>query len=207
MDFAELRKKVAKASTRRVLLQEQLEAQQKELILRKERVVGVEEVLQVFQTASTKIQEKLRFQVTDIVQTAVDTVFPGRYIFCMEFSTKNNRTFTSIYLERDGLRMDPMTCNGGGVGDLVALGLRMACWTIGRTANTLIMDEPYKNLSANFRPIMGEILKTLSKRLGLQVILVTHDAEIINIADRVFHLTLKHDPEIRDDRTYLKGVA
>ena len=141
-----------KALVRRDLLKGQLEALESGLLAKKARLVAVEEAQAILQAAAKETQEQLRFQVTDIVQTAVDTIFPGKYRFCVDFEPKRGKTEASIYLEQDGLRMDPMDSNGGGVGDIIALGLRMACWTIGRTDNVLIMDEPYKNLSAGFRP-------------------------------------------------------
>lgn len=182
---------VTRLDATRELLWQQLTDAKADLARMQAHSAAVEEVIALLQTVSRQTQDQLRYQVEDIVQTAIDTVFPGRYQFRMVFEDRNNRTAASIYLEQDGLRMDPMDSNGGGVGDLVALGLRMACWTIGRTDNVLIMDEPYKNLSANFRPVMVEILRNLSRRLGLQIILVTHDPEIIAVADRTFTLALR----------------
>lgn len=182
-----------KVIVRREVLMSDLERKESERKRHAERLEAVEAVQAVLQQAAQETQEQLRYQLTDIVQSTIDTVFPGRYKFCIEFDVSRGKSSASMYLEKNGLRLDPMVSNGGGVGDLVALGLRMACWVIGRTDNVLIMDEPYKNLSANFRPIMGEILKNLSRRLGLQIILVTHDTEIISNADKVFTLGLKGD--------------
>jgi DNA repair exonuclease SbcCD ATPase subunit len=75
--------------------------------------------------------------------------------------------------------------------DLVAFGLRISAWTLERKNNTIWLDEPFKYLSEELKPLAGEILKELSTRLGVQFIIVTHDSSIIEVADTVINVSKK----------------
>lgn len=85
-------------------------------------------------------------------------------------------------------KFNPIDENGGGVVDIVSFALRIALWNIkkGKKLNALILDEPFRFISEDLRYKAGEILKQLSEKLKLQFIIVTHDPNIIEIADRSF---------------------
>lgn len=152
---------------------------------------GIEEAQALIQQTAKETQEQLRYHVEDLVQSAIDTCFPGQYDFFLSFEIKRGRTEAEIYLEREGERINPMDSSGGGVVDIVAFALRLACWSLSRTDPVIVLDEPFKFLSADIRPLAGEILKTLSEKLGLQIIMVTHDSVMIDVSDRVFEVKLK----------------
>jgi DNA repair exonuclease SbcCD ATPase subunit len=51
---------------------------------------------------------------------------------------------------------------------------------------TIVLDEPFKHLSQDLRPKAAEMLKEISSKLGLQIIMVTHDVDLVEAADRLF---------------------
>jgi hypothetical protein len=143
----------------------------------------------IIQVTAKETQENLRHHIEDIVELALDTCFPDVYSFVLEFETKRGRTEAGMYLVDNGVRIDPMDAAGGGVVDIISFALRIAAWTLSKTDNVIVLDEPFKFLSVNLRPLAGEILKKLTQRLGLQFIMVTHDEAMIDAADRVFEVT------------------
>jgi DNA repair exonuclease SbcCD ATPase subunit len=52
----------------------------------------------------------------------------------------------------------------------------------------IILDEPFKFISRDLQERAGEILKTLSKKMNLQILMVTHIPEFIEVADKVFEV-------------------
>ena len=52
----------------------------------------------------------------------------------------------------------------------------------------IILDEPFRFISRDLQARAGEILKMLSQKLGLQILMVTHIGEMIDIADKVFEV-------------------
>jgi DNA repair exonuclease SbcCD ATPase subunit len=171
----------------------QLEQTQKELSrqikAREVRLESLEKVQALIQTTAQETQEKLRYHIEDLVQTALESCFPGEYDFFVKFEIKRGKTEARMYLEKDREEIPPMDGTGGGVVDIVSLALRLVSWTFSGTSHVLILDEPMKWLSVDLRPIAGEMLRELSKKLGIQIILVTHDPEIINVSDKVFKVS------------------
>ena len=145
-----------------------------------------ENALALIQITAKETQNQLKLQIESIVQTALDAVFPSEYKFVVDYDVKRDRTEAVIYIEQDGERMNPLDDNGGGLADVLSFALRLVAWSLGKTSNTLIMDEPAKNVSDAYKPLVMEMLNGLSSQLGLQTIIVTHDANIVDMADRVF---------------------
>jgi len=155
------------------------------------KLVDLESTQAFLQQIAQDTQNQLKIHVEDIVQLAVDACFPGEYRFVIDFEVKRGRTEAVLAFEKAGARIDPLNASGGGVVDMAAFALRIAAWTLGRTSNTVILDEPFRFISRDLQPRAAGILRELSERLGLQFIIVTHNTEIIDASHRVFQLKLR----------------
>ncbi len=147
------------------------------------------EIAQAFlQATAQNTQESLKIHIEDIVQLALDSVFPGKYKFELIFEIKRGKTEAKLQFTKDGEEVDIMENDAGGVVNVASLGLRIAAWSLGNTRNTIFLDEPFVQLSEDLQPYGAEILKQLSQELNLQFIIVSHGKEIINVADKVFEM-------------------
>jgi DNA repair exonuclease SbcCD ATPase subunit len=154
----------------------------------RELLKAQEEAQAIIQQVSKDTQDQICFRIEDLVQNALDAIFPDKYKFKMEFEMKRGKTETRIFLESGGLQISPMDSNGGGVVDVISFALRIAAWAISKNRPTILLDEPFKFLSANLRPLLGELIQGISATLGIQIIMVTHDEEMISAADRIFRV-------------------
>ena len=157
------------------------------------------EQAQVFlQKIAQSTQEKLKMNIEDIVNLALETCFPNEYKFQLQFNIARGKTDAELLFlsQKTGRPIDPMNCAGGGVVDLTAFALRIASYALEQgTDNVIILDEPMKFVSKDLQTRVGDILKTLSEKLNLQIIMVTHINEMIDIADKVFEV--KKNPDGR----------
>ena len=148
------------------------------------------EQAQVFlQKVAQETQEHLKFQIEDIVNLALETCFPGEYEFEILFEISRGKTSAELSFkdQRSGRPIDPMNASGGGVADVVAFALRIACYAMENgTDDLIVLDEPMKFVSRDLLANVCEIFRTLADKLNLQVIMVTHIPELIDVADRVF---------------------
>lgn len=155
------------------------------------------EQAQVFlQKIAQETQSQLKFQVEDIVNSALDTVFPNEYEFKLEFEISRGKTEARLVFisQKTGREIDPMGASGGGVVDLTSFALRIACFALEQgTDNVIILDEPFRFISRDLQHRAGEILKTLSDKMNIQFIIVTHIGEMIEIADKVFEVKKNKD--------------
>jgi len=105
----------------------------------------------------------------------MEAVFDDPYEFRITFERKRNRTEASLSFVRDGLEVDPMSAAGGGAVDVAAFALRAACLTLQTDLEQiLVLDEPFRFLSREYRHRVRSLLVTLSADLGIQFLLVTH---------------------------------
>jgi DNA repair exonuclease SbcCD ATPase subunit len=162
------------------------------------RSIAIEEAQVFIQQVAKATQEQLKFNLEPVVQVLLDATFPGRYDFVIDFTIERNRTAVRlVYKTKDGYERDPLKQNGGGLCDLTALALRIALWSIGKTDNIIILDEPLKNLQpAELNRLGFEVIKSLSKKLGLQFIIVNNSIgseNLLEVSDKVFEVSMGKD--------------
>ena len=148
----------------------------------------------VIQEVAKLTQQELEFHISELVSLALSAVFDDPYKFKVDFVIKRERTEAELYFERDGERVHPMTASGGGAVDVAANALRFALWSLKspRTRNTIILDEPYRFLSKDAQPRAAAMLKEISAKLGIQVIMVSHNPDLIEAADKAFEVTMRN---------------
>lgn len=146
------------------------------------RLAGTEAVYALVKATAIHNQTQCQTRISSIVTRCLEAVFPeNRYTFTLVFEEKRNQTEARCILkDRDGNEFDPLTENGGGVVDIVTFGLRVACLmlTKPRPDKILILDEPFRFLSIQYREPVARFLEQLSRELGLQFIMVTHLSEL-----------------------------
>ena len=156
-----------------------------------QRLKLIEQAQSFLQKVAQQTQEHLKFQIEDIVNLALETCFPNEYSFQILFNVSRGKTDAElVFLDQKTQRqVDPMNASGGGVVDLPCIALRIACYALEQgTDNVIILDEPFRFLSRDLQQSAGEILKVLSNRMQLQIIMVSHIGEIIDVADKVFEV-------------------
>ena len=155
------------------------------------RIKLIEQAQSFLQKVAQDTQSQLKFQIEDIVNLALNTVFPDEYLFQVDFNISRGKTDAELVFinQKTGGKIDPMNASGGGVIDIVAFALRISAYVLeSGTDNVIILDEPFRFVSKDLVERAGEILKVLSTKLGLQIILVTHIPELIDVADKVFRI-------------------
>lgn len=190
MDAQELIVKAAAWKGRQDAARANLDAANKEVQRLTDRKKAVEELVLVVQKAARDTQDQLRVRIEDVVQTSLDAVFPNAYTFKTEFVARRGRTELDMWLDKDGARMDPLDSNGGGVVDVISLALRVCCLTMSKFDRVLLLDEPFPRIRGTARQRLGEVLTLISRRLGIQVIMVADVAGTSIVPDREFRVSL-----------------
>lgn len=139
------------------------------------KLSNLQEASEVVQTVAQAVEQAVHDRIASVVTDCLEAVFDDPYVFRIDFERKRNRTEAVLFFERNGMQVDPMSAAGGGVVDIAALALRIACLVLRKDLQpVLILDEPCKFLSTDLQPRLRPLLSELSDRLGLQLILVTH---------------------------------
>ena len=152
-----------------------------------------EQAREVIREVGLKTQSQLSFHISDITSLALDAVFADPYSLVAEFVQRRNKTECDLYFERDGNRMDPLSASGGGAVDVAAFALRVASWSMQRpkSRSTMILDEPLRFLSADHQEKASVMIKEISKKLGIQFIIITHESILASYADKIFETKIR----------------
>ena len=120
---------------------------------------------------------------------AVSAVFDYPYNVIIDFIIKRNKTEVDIRFYKGKNEIDTSLV-GGGVEDVVGIAFQIALWYITpRKSNILILDEPLKFLKGGILPYRGaKMIKMLSQKLNIQIIMVSHSDKLIKSADRIFEV-------------------
>jgi DNA repair exonuclease SbcCD ATPase subunit len=147
------------------------------------------EVIQVVGEMTTK---QIEYHINDITSLAMEAVFPNSYFIQLEFLQRRNKTECDIYFTRNGVKFDPLTASGGGAVDIASFALRIASWSLNtpHSRNTIILDEPLRFLSKEYREKASYMIKEISKKLKIQFIIVTHDPVLTAYADKIFEVNI-----------------
>jgi len=182
MRFEDLRWKIQSLEADVKQTNELLFSKKQELVKTTKRREEAEEVKVLLQHAAQVVQQNLQKRINTIVQMALDIVFDNPPKFEMLIAQRRGKTEVDILT--NGLK--PIDSDGGGVIDIITFALRSALWSIRPNRKTFILDEPFRNLSRNLLPRASEMVKTMSDKLGLQIIMVTHHTTDDDIADKIF---------------------
>lgn len=181
--------KINKMKGKKELLESKLENYKDNLSSTNNNIIVLEKAQVFIQQVAKDTQEQIKFMITNIVQLALDSTFPDEYIFNVNFEIKRGKTEAALNFTKGGIEIDPMEASGGGVVDIVSFALRIAAWSLGKSDNVITLDEPFRFLSKDLQPKAGEILRRLSEHLKLQILMVTHNNDMINSAHKIFEVT------------------
>jgi len=156
----------------------------------------IEKSRNIINIVAKQTQEQFSLKISDLVSSALESVFDNPYTFHAEFVTRRNRTECDLYFMRDGYRRSPMDASGGGVVNVASSALRIGLLMLSRYRKVLILDEPTKDLhSKKLKKRMSNFLKEVTKKAGIQLLVFSgdEDAELISGADKVFMVTQEND--------------
>lgn len=164
----------------------------------KESLVIHEEAREIIRLVGLQTQEVLQYHISDITSLAMEAVFPDPYKLEISFVKRRNKLECDIMFSRDGKAIDPLESSGGGAVDVASFALRVASWSLRnpKKRNVIILDEPFRFLSAKYQPAASRMLKEISEKLQIQFIIVTHEEILAQYADKVFTVEIKDEKSI-----------
>lgn len=129
-------------------------------------------------------QTKIKKDVEDITTKAIRGVFGREFDLVLKMEYKRSKFECQVLIEEDGELWVPKDDYGIGLSDMVGFVLRIVLIHLEqpRKIDTLILDEPFRFMGS-LSPLAGMLMKEISEKLGLQIIILTHDEALASIAD------------------------
>lgn len=156
-----------------------------------------EEAKSIILQAAIDTRGQIKLRIEDLVTSAIASIVPPqkRYKFNMDFSDGGGVEF---WLESpDGKTRSPFSV-GGGIVDAESVGLRFSVWFLSGLRPTIVLDEPFRNLSPSLygeeaRKKASALLAELAHSIPIQIICITHDPDLIAAADDVISINMGDD--------------
>ncbi len=135
----------------------------------------------IIQIVAQKVQQEAHEKIAGVVSRCLEAVFDNPYQFEIQFEQKRGRTEANLVFKRGDLVVtNPTFSVGGGVLDVAAFALRIACLVLEKPLKRrlLVLDEPFSGIrgEAN-RHRMRNLVETLATDFDLQFVLcIDHEA-------------------------------
>lgn len=157
-----------------------LQRARKAVIEGEEEYDAADQALQIMQALAETVQQEAHSRIAGVVTRCLVTVFEEPYEFHIRFRKARGRTEAELVFTRDGQDINPIDASGGGVVDVASFALRLSCLMLSRPARRrkVVLDEPFKFVSADLRVRVRLMLENLSAELGVQFTIITHIDEL-----------------------------
>jgi DNA repair ATPase RecN len=124
----------------------------------------------------------------DIVSNGLSQVFDEPMELKLTQVVRAKRVELDITVKTGNLETPILEARGGGLAAVAGFILRVAVIMLSRTRKILVLDETFAQLSEDYVPRMAEFISELCKDTGLQIIMVTHQPEFAEAADKVYRI-------------------
>jgi DNA repair ATPase RecN len=188
IDIDEMKNKLNRLKGQRDLLIEQKKDSESKKALSEETHDLCLKARIITQAVAESTQKQLEYHFSNLVSLAL-AIFPDPYTFELRFVPKRNKVEAELVFIKDGNETDDiLNTGGGGVADIASLALLFSCHRISGAYPILLLDEPAKFVSVDLQNKASEMLKRLSKELGIQIIMNSHLPNIIAAADNIINI-------------------
>lgn len=159
-------------------------------------------VINILTAAATASRQNAKTHFEKIITDALQFVTQNSdYSFIIEEMTGRAKASYEFYVKStvNGIecKQKPEDANGGGFVDIIASAMKYAYLEIFNDpkimSGTLLYDEPGKMISADMSVKYAEYLKFLGQHYGKQTIMITHNENLSNVADKTYLVTKKQN--------------
>ena len=124
-----------------------------------------------------------------LLSSGVQDVFDPVWSVKLELTKRGGRPAIALYLDQgDGIVVEVPDGVGGGVQQVLGVLMRFAVLYLlrGQRRTIMFLDEPFAHLSAAHIEAMIDVLKGLVATYNFEVLIVTHQQRLIDVADIVY---------------------
>jgi hypothetical protein len=191
-----LRKEIDTRKTHRLLLRQQIREHKSKIKKRKQEIEELIEAREIIRVNAERTQQRFKAYLENLATLAMRAVFDRPYKLVLVFKTARNKPVCPIEIWEGKKRYTDLEEDVGiGLIDIGAFALKIGMLRLWiRRLNLrpiLWLDEPFKNIGTGETVVkrVGQMIKELSRRLKIQIIMNTHEKRFGEIGDRVWSLT------------------
>lgn len=177
----------------RDVLYKQLRELDSDVLQYSQAVTDSEEAAVVVGAVEKTQQDQLKQKLEKLVSYALTVIFERTFKFVVDFDSRGQQSEAKfLILDENGVTQPVKDAHGGGILVVVAYILRAIVMMSSqpRLSPIMIDDESLVQVSAEFRPRLIEFLRKFAESANLQLIMITHQEDLKEIADKIYRFTL-----------------
>ena len=188
----EIEKRFEQAKTKKELLKSQIKTKDQTIEQTKKKVENFVKARYVLAEVARLTQENFQVKVENLITLAIQSVFDRDFKFKLHLERKRNKLECRPVIIENEHEYSPEDDMGGGLIDIISFAWRIVLWSMEkpRSRNMIALDEPMKNMG-DLIGLGGKMLKEISSKLGFQLIIITHDQELMEFGDTSYLFTHK----------------
>ena len=195
--YSDLERKYYVLEGKRQGLESIITTNRSEIVQLNDTLADLDKCAEVFKVLIESKKEEVKRKIESLVTKGLQTIFEREdYRFAINMEVKRNvMTATPIVYSKfqgEDFGVEPMDGRGGGLCDVISFLLQLIVLLAfsHRFEKILICDETFKHVSRQFLPNVAEFLTYLNDKTGIQMILVTHQNELADVAEKRFDVKL-----------------
>lgn len=162
----------------------------------KKDVSAYDQVTALLNTVGEDRQNQAQTQIETLVTTGLQTIFGSELSFHI-VQKENSKSAQVEFVLRSTLAQgrvvetDVLAARGGGVSAVTGFLLRLVVLMLSSPAQPrlLVLDETFSHVSAEYLDKIAEFLKEVTQKTNIQVLMITHQSELCETADRVYRFS------------------
>lgn len=138
----------------------------------------------VIRSFSDAHSEHLKEDIERLVSHGLTSVFDEPMQFKVTTRLLRGASSVEFTLVSNEVERPVLGSHGGGVAQVVGFVLRVVVTMLNRQLRpVLFLDEPFSQVSAEYRPRLAAFVRELVDSTPLQIVMVTHDTDLPEVAD------------------------
>jgi DNA repair exonuclease SbcCD ATPase subunit len=173
-----------------------------------EDVTELDRVTALLNSMGEDRQQKAQQTIEELVTRGLQTIFDETLSFHIVQRTSGRSVQVDFVVRTTlhGRAIDTpvMDARGGGLAATIGFLLRLVVLllTRGQRQDTLmVLDETFAHVSAEYLPAVSAFLREVVDKTGVQIVLVTHQEELVEGADKVYRFSMS------DGQTKVEAVV
>lgn len=133
----------------------------------------------------TMVKDEIE-RMAGLITYGLKTIFDDQDLMFLPEITKKNNKINIELKTRNGDIEGGYKAFGGSVAVIESFLLRILCLLKKKNAKLMVLDETFSAVGEEYIANTGKLIRELSKKIGLDVLLVTHQKEFQHNADNVY---------------------
>ena len=136
-------------------------------------------------SVSANYRDQLCNLFTSLVTEALTSIFEKDIRFNIKLYSYRNEPAIDVSVIENNLEVDPQKSCGGGLNDIISFVIKIIFIYLKKSSRIIILDEPLKFLSRDYIEQSSNFIHDISKRMNIQIILVSHKPDLEVSCDKL----------------------